>query len=64
MTDLLKRLFSDGGTAFRAFIRALVVVFTAFVLTLDAAQVGAIQLLTEAFIALMVRVVPPPEGSQ
>ena len=60
MSDFLKRLFSDGGTALRAFIRALVVVFTAFVFQLDPAQIGVIQLLTEAFIALMVRVVPPP----
>lgn len=58
---LIQKLFAgDGGTAVRALIRALIVLLTAFVLSLTPEQIGAIQLVTEAVIALLVRLVPNP----
>jgi hypothetical protein len=58
---LIQKLFAgDGGAAVRALFRALIVLLTAFILSLTPEQVGAIQLVAEAVIALLVRLVPNP----
>lgn len=58
---MLKKLFAgDGASAVRALIRAIVVLITAFVLTLTPEQIGAIQLVLEGFLSLLVQLVPNP----
>ena len=44
----LRIFLSDGGTALRALVRAVVVLTTAFGLKLSGEQVAAIQMATEA----------------
>jgi hypothetical protein len=58
---LFQKLFAgDGGSAVRSLLRALTVLLTAFVLSLSPEQIGAIQLVVEALIAVLVRLVPNP----
>ena len=58
---MIQKLFAgDGGSAIRSLFRALVVLLTAFVLTLSTEQIGAIQLVLEAVIAVLVRLIPNP----
>ncbi len=58
----MKRLFSDGGTAVRAFVRAVVVCTTAFGMKLDADQVAGIYLVLEAALQLGVQITKGKEG--
>lgn len=58
----MKRLFSDGGTAVRAFVRAVTVCATAFGLKLTADQVAAVQIVVEAALQLGVQVAKGKEG--
>jgi len=54
----MKLLDSTQGTALRSLLRALLVLLTAFGLSLTAEQVGAIALAVEALLAVLVRVTP------
>lgn len=58
----MKRLFSDGGTAVRAFVRAVVVCVTAFGVKLSAEQVAGAQLVLEAALQLGVQITKGKEG--
>lgn len=54
----MRLLDSAQGTALRTLVRAVVVCATAFGFRLDAEQVAAVQLLTEAVLGVLVRVTP------
>ncbi len=52
---MMRLLSKERGSRVRAFVRAALVAVTAFGLKLDPAQVGAIQLVAEAFLAMFTR---------
>lgn len=54
----MKLLDSTQGSALRMLLRALLVLLTAFGLGLTAEQVGAIQLVAEALLGVLVKVTP------
>lgn len=54
-------LDSTRGTALRTLLRAVIVAATAFGLTWTAEQVAAVQLVTEALLAVLVRATPDKE---
>lgn len=58
----MKLLDPSQGTSLRFLLRAVLVCVTAFGLRLTAEQVGAVQLLAEAVLGVLVRVTPNKES--
>lgn len=58
----MRLLDPQQGTALRMLLRAVLVLVTAFGLSLTAEQVGAVQLAAEAVLALLVKVTPDKEN--
>jgi hypothetical protein len=65
LLSLIKALGNSDGrlaSAIRGLIRAITLAITAFIAKMDPEQIGAISLLLEAVLQVLVSAVPNPDG--